>query len=176
MQKFSHRKSGCHGTGVRTAEKSDKQHKDRKKTHVKLYLNNKNHLRRAIASEWMKELKVSFRTMAELRAQQQGQRMWEAAIQMPMKNADPAKPSTGQSIRKNTERPCPEATQLQQSAIRTRGWGMWFAVFQMKAAKEAFTMKGRDWKAGNEWHQTIKNFLRVLWSQISPASTKAVQF
>lgn len=104
MQKFSHRKSGCHGTGVRTAEKSDKQHKDRKKTHVKLYLNNKNHLRRAIASEWMKELKVSFRTMAELRAQQQGQRMWEAAIQMPMKNADPAKPSTGQSIRKKTQR------------------------------------------------------------------------
>lgn len=81
---------------------------------------------------------------------------------MPMRNADPAKPSTGQSIGKNTERPCPEVTQLQQWTIRTRGWGMWFAVFRMKEVKEAFAMKGMDWKAGKEWKQTIKKILRVL--------------
>lgn len=76
---------------------------------------------------------MPFRITAELKAEQQGHRTSEAAIQKPMKNADPAKHRAGQSIRENTETLPWGYTAL---AMGKENEGMWFAVLQMKEAEE----------------------------------------
>lgn len=70
---------------------------------------------------------MPFRITAELKAEQQGHRTSEAAIQKPMKNADPAKHRAGQSIRENTETLPWGYTAL---VMGRENEGMWFLSFR----------------------------------------------
>lgn len=92
-----------------------------------------------------------------------------------MKNADLAKHRAGQSTRESTES-LPWGYTASAMGKENRGWGMWFAVLQIKETKDAFAMKGRDWKAGKEWKWTIKNFKECYEARYSQLVQRQCNF